>query len=107
MLMKGKSYRSEPASGRKAEADPSDVALAVFDRLAADDERMSRFFAVTGLGPQTIREAARSPGFLSAILDHVCSDERLLVEIAGEIGLPPEGVAAAQARLAPQWDPDP
>ena len=103
MLMKGKSYGSRPA---RPAVDAETVALRAFDRLAADDERMGRFLAPTGLQPGTIRDASASPGFLPAILDHVCGDERLLVAIAGEIGAEPDEIAAARARLSPVAEED-
>ena len=80
--------------------------MQAFGRLAADEERLGRFMAATGLTPETVRTAASGPGFLSGILDHLCSDETLLIEVADEIGLPPERLAAARNALSPAGDPD-
>ena len=77
------------------------LAVQALTYLAADESRLARFFALTGLDPGTIRAAARSPGFLSAVLDHVTGDEALLVSLAKTIGVEPERVMAAQEILAP------
>jgi hypothetical protein len=55
---------------------------------------------LTGLGPETIRQAAASPGFLAAVLEHIASDETLLMTFAANAGLDPAQVGAAAARLA-------
>ncbi len=60
------------------------VAVAAFSAITGDEERMSRFLAISGLRPETIREAAASPGFFAGILDYVVSDEALLVALATE-----------------------
>lgn len=81
--------------------EASDVALAVFGRIAADDERLGRFLDLTGLRPDTIRQAAASPRFFEAVLEHVVGYEPLLMEIARELAMSPEAIAAAHARLSP------
>jgi hypothetical protein len=48
-----------------------DIAVKALTLLIRDQERLARFLALTGLGPDTIRAAAGSPGFLRAVLDHV------------------------------------
>lgn len=81
--------------------DPETIAVRVLERLAADPERIGRFLALTGLDPGSLRSAASRPDFLPAVLDHVVSDEALLVEVAAEAGLRPEAIAVAQQRLSP------
>lgn len=103
--MKGKSYQPRSTRGAIRGPDPETVALRAFGRLAADAERLGAFLAATGLTPETVRSAAGEPGFLPGVLDHLCSDETLLVAVAGEIGLPPEMLAAARRALSPA-DPD-
>ena len=92
--------------GGRRGADPEAVAISAFDRLVAEPDRLGRFMALSGLGPDSIRDAARSPGFLAAILDHVCSDEALLIAIAGELDIEPAALARARGQLSPEWDPD-
>jgi len=54
---------------------------------------------LTGLGPETIRQAAASPGFLAAVLDHIASDETLLMAFAANAGRDPAEVGAAATQL--------
>jgi hypothetical protein len=77
-----------------------DIAIKALTFLTSDPERLARFLALTGLGPETIRAAAGTPGFLKAVLDHVAGHEELLVAFADEIGTRPETVVAARRLLA-------
>jgi hypothetical protein len=77
------------------------MAAEAFATLAGDEERLSRFLEVTGLRPETIRQAAASPEFLSAVLDHVASDERLLLEVARALATKPERIMEARHTLSP------
>ena len=80
--------------------DPEDLAIQALTFLAADPERLGRFMAMSGLGPETLRAAAGEPGFLVAVLDHLLSDESLLLAFAANADLAPERIAGARARLA-------
>jgi hypothetical protein len=82
------------------------IAVSALAFLVQDGERLSRFLALTGLGPDTIRKAAASPSFLAAVLDYVVSDEALLIALAGEIGSKPETVVNARRLLAPAEPPE-
>jgi hypothetical protein len=68
--------------------------------LAGDDERLSRFIALSGLDIGRLRTAAAEPGFLAGVMAYLASDESLLLQFAAEAGAPPEQVAAACALLA-------
>ena len=91
-------------SERLERAAAEDIAVKALTLLVSDPERLARFLALTGLGPDTIRAAAGSPGFLAAVLDHVVHDEDLLVSLAGEIGLAPEAIGEARRLLAPSGE---
>ncbi|PZQ11637.1 MAG: DUF3572 domain-containing protein [Ancylobacter novellus] len=73
-----------------------EIAARALAFLAGDPERLGRFLALSGLDPSTIRSAAQDPGFLPAVLDHILSDERLLLDFADAEGLPPEAVGRAR-----------
>lgn len=83
-------------------AAADDIALRALAFLATDEARLWRFLDLTGLAPDTLRAAAGRPGFTAAVLDHVASDESLLMAVADGIGETPERVAQAQAVLSPQ-----
>jgi hypothetical protein len=76
------------------------LAVQVLTFLAGDPERLARFLALTGIGPDRIRAAAASPGFLAGVLDHVASEEALLMAFAEQSGIDPADVARARQALA-------
>jgi hypothetical protein len=77
------------------------IALSAFAFITSDEERMSRFLAVSGLQPATIRSAASEPGFFAGILDYIASDEPLLLALAKELNAKPEHIMAAHWSLSP------
>jgi hypothetical protein len=89
---------------RLSASQAEEVAIAVFGRIAADEERLGRFFDLTGLRPDGMREAVASPGFFENVLDHAVSYEPLLISIAGELGMKPERIVQAHACLAPRFE---
>jgi hypothetical protein len=85
-------------------AAPADIAPAIalsgLAFLAEDLPRLGRFLALTGIGPEHLREAASAPETQLAVLDHLLSDESLLLVFAASKGIPPETIAPARAALA-------
>ena len=75
------------------------LALQALGYLAADEDRLLRFLAVTGLSPQELRERAGDPHFLAGVLDHLLTDDAMIMAFAEENGLEPEAVMAARRRL--------
>ncbi|WP_235860503.1 DUF3572 domain-containing protein [Roseibium suaedae] len=59
-----------------------------------------RFLAVSGIGPESIREAAQEPGFLAGVLEFFMGDEALLLSYCENAGLRPTMMAAARFALA-------
>ncbi len=92
----GRNARRGPPSRDEAEA----IAVRAIAHIAADEDRLGRFLALTGLEPGGLRAAAREPGFLASVLDHLAGYEPDLVAFAAEAGLPPEQVAAARLVLS-------
>ena len=86
---------------RVTREEAENVALGAFSLLTSDEERLSRFLAVSGLRPDTIRSAASSPGFFAGILDYVVSDESLLIALAKELNTKPEHIMQAHWTLSP------
>jgi hypothetical protein len=60
---------------------------------------LTRFFNLTGLTPETIREAAENPGFHASVLDHFLADETLLVQFTQSTGLRRDEVSSARESL--------
>ena len=79
---------------------PQTVAIDALGFLAGEPERLARFLALSGLGPHNLRQAATSPGFLAAVLDHLAADEPLLLAFAAAQGIDPAAVTRARDRLS-------
>ncbi|GAB5447359.1 DUF3572 domain-containing protein [Gymnodinialimonas sp.] len=75
------------------------IAIAALSHFATEPKTLARFFALTGLDAQSLRETATTPGFAMGILDFVLQDERLLVELARAQETTPEAIVAARHRL--------
>lgn len=75
------------------------IAIRALGSLASDPERLGRFLAVTGLGPDNLRAAATDSAFLASVLEYIVADESLLVSLAGNLGVAPDSFAKAHALL--------
>jgi uncharacterized protein DUF3572 len=82
------------------------LAIQALGFLAGDPERLGRFLSLAGIGPEMIRAAASDPAFLAGVLDHVASDEPLLLAVADHIGVKPEAVMRARAALSGYYERD-
>lgn len=79
--------------------DPEAMAIDALGFLAEDPERLDRFLGITGLDVSTLRAAASEPQFFVAVLDHLLSDEALLLSYAANRRINPEAIALARKRL--------
>jgi hypothetical protein len=79
--------------------DAEDIAIRALGFLASEPERLDRFLSFTGLGPENLRAAAQTPGFLASVMDHVASDESLLMALAGNLGLSPDAMTRAHRTM--------
>jgi hypothetical protein len=77
----------------------NEIAVTALVFLAADQERLGRFLALSGIDPQSIREVAREPHFLAGVLEHISGDEKLLITFAAENNILPEDVSRARTIL--------
>jgi hypothetical protein len=75
------------------------VATQALAFIAGDPNRLGRFLAESGLGPENIRKAASDPAFLPAVLDFILAHEAELLEFAAHIGIDPRHVSAARRAL--------
>lgn len=80
--------------------DASAIALQGLAFLAGDADRLSRFLALTGIGPDDVRRDAATAYFQAAILEYLLSDESLLLVFASDTGIRPETVQPAHALLS-------
>jgi hypothetical protein len=95
----------QTVTGRPNNAESLAVEALAF--IAADAERLARFLALTGIGPDNVRVAARDSGFLAAVLDYLAADDALLLAFAEQAGRNPAAVSRACAALrGPDWERD-
>lgn len=93
--------RGATMTRRRAE----EIAVAALGFLAADGERLGAFLAAAGLSVEGLRTAAASPGFLAGVMDHLASDERLLLAFSREFGAAPEVVLEGWRLLSGSQEP--
>jgi hypothetical protein len=98
--------RRESESGKERRAAAEQLAIAALGFIADEPERLGRFLAMTGLGPGSLRNAAREPHFLAGVLDHVAADETLLVAFAAQHEVDPDAVMRARDELGGLWERD-
>jgi hypothetical protein len=82
------------------------LAIQALTFIAEEPERLNAFLAATGLTGAGIRDAARDPGFLAGVLEHILGDESLLLAFAGSAGIDPAGVAQVRRALGGEWERD-
>lgn len=88
-------------------AGAEQMAADVLAFLAGDEDRLQRFAALAGIDLAQIRDLARQPEFLTAIMDHLMGDEALLLAFAAHAGVKPEAVVrAAHVLGAGPWERD-
>lgn len=82
------------------------LAIQALGFIAEEPERLGAFLAATGLAQEAIRGAAREPGFLAGVLDHMLGDENLLLAFANGAGIDPGAIARARHALGGSWERD-
>jgi hypothetical protein len=82
------------------------LAIEALAFIAEEPHSLSRFLDASGLSAEQIRAAAREPGFLAGVLEHMLGDERLLIAFAQSAGIDPAKVARAANVLGGHWERD-
>ncbi len=77
------------------EAEAQQIAVTVLHFIASDPDNLGRFLAATGLGPDNLRQAARDPNFLNAVLTFISDDEKMLLACADWTTTKPERIMQA------------
>ena len=75
------------------------LALRAVAFLAGDDDRVSTFMAVSGIGLDALRQSINDKAMLAGILDYILANESLLVEFASFAETTPEAAMRARAAL--------
>ena len=82
------------------------LAIQALAFIAEEPERLNLFLVSTGIEAAEIRTAAREPGFLAGVLEHMLGDESLLIAFATSAGIDPAEVARARAAMGRRWERD-
>jgi len=83
------------------------VAIQALSFIAGEPGRLGLFLAESGIGPETLRNAAADPRFLASVLDFVMRDDATVKAFANVSQLHPTNIAAAhQALNDPDWERD-
>jgi hypothetical protein len=83
------------------------VAIQALSFIAGEPERLGLFLAESGIGPETLRNAASDPRFLASVLDFIMRDDATVKAFANVSQLHPTNIAAAhQALNDPDWERD-
>ena len=83
------------------------VAIQALSFIAGEPERLGLFLAESGIGPETLRNAAADPRFLASVLDFIMRDDATVKAFANVSQLHPTNIAAAhQALNDPDWERD-
>ncbi|WP_417688915.1 DUF3572 domain-containing protein [Roseibium sp.] len=77
-----------------------EIATDALIHLTRDPEQVGRFLAVSGIGPESIRDAAEEPGFLAGVLEFYMADEAMLLAYCENSGIRPTMIAMARFALA-------
>jgi len=96
-------YNARARPTRKAAEMLAIQALAF---IGEDPNALARFLDISGIPAGQIRTVSREPGFLGGVLEHMLSDEKLLVAFADSAGIDPAAVARAASALGGRWERD-
>jgi Protein of unknown function (DUF3572) len=79
--------------------DAETIGVRALAFLAEEPERLARFLALTGIGPEDLRAMAGEPAFLAEVLTYLAQDESALLVFAASAALPPEDIIKAEQLL--------
>lgn len=81
------------------ETNPEALALGALGWTLSDDGRASRFLALTGLTPETLRTRIEKPEFLAASLRFLEAHEPDLIACAKALDVAPMALVGARRQL--------
>jgi hypothetical protein len=84
-----------------------ELAVSALGFIASETEELSRFLALTGVDPRSIRTVVKEPGFLGGVLAYIAGNEQTLLAFAAHAGVAPEEIEKARVILAgADWERD-
>ncbi len=92
-------HDSDADADSEHDADAATLALAALGWLLADPDRATRYLALTGLDPDSLRAGLGNPTVLSSCLDFLANHEPDLLRAAEALAVTPEELIAAREHL--------
>jgi hypothetical protein len=84
-----------------------ELAVAALGFIATESDELSRFLALTGIDPASVRTAAKEPGFLGGVLAYIAGNEQTLLAFAAHAGVAPGEIERARIVLSgADWERD-
>ncbi|HEV7306217.1 DUF3572 domain-containing protein [Ensifer sp.] len=83
-----------------------EIAIDILAWLAGEPELLSRFLALTGTEPGSLRTAITEPGFMGGIVAFLMEHEPTLMAFCEATGTAPQDVVRAHAALSGHSDFD-
>ncbi|OCP01240.1 MULTISPECIES: DUF3572 domain-containing protein [unclassified Ensifer] len=77
-----------------------EIAIDILAWLAGEPELLSRFLALTGTEPESLRTAIAEPGFMGGIIAFLMDHEPTLMAFCQATGTAPQDVVSAHAALS-------
>lgn len=103
-LRKGKFLRNLDKSPKPTEAAEI-IGIQGLSFLASEPAQLAAFLEQTGIGPQTLRQAAKEPHFLGMVISFIRADEARARDFCAAHGLDSKALDAVQELLAgPGWE---
>ena len=75
------------------------LALAALGWILEDADRAERFLSLTGLSPDSLRDALEEPATLAAVLEFLANHEADLIRAAEALAVTPEELIEAMKEL--------
>jgi hypothetical protein len=85
-----------------AKADAEMLAIQILEFIGSDSDKLGTFLGMTGIEVANLRETAKLPLFLPAVLDYAAADSELLNQLHAKADIPPAVIEAARSKLSPQ-----
>jgi hypothetical protein len=85
-------------------AENDDIALKYMVFLASDEDRLTTFCNLSGIGEAELKDRLTNPEFQGFLLDFLLQNETELLAFAAENDMKPEAIMQARAKL-PGFNP--
>jgi hypothetical protein len=79
--------------------ESSDIILKLLVFLSVDEDRLTRFLALSGIDPQDLRDRHGDPVFQGFLLDYLFQDDQMTSAFCEECEITPEALMRVRRKL--------